>query len=170
MKQVTQKYARKQNKWVRNRFLKRPGPNVPPVYGLEVKDLTDWEESVLKPALQIVSSFLQEKEPAAQPLRIDCETNENRRSHHKCELCNKIIIGDHEWAAHIKSKSHRHHLKKRPRDLGAVEMQDHPKLIDGDYLTTEAEDHVALKAGDDLTQTDRENPVPVAGDDLASTV
>ncbi|XP_078536912.1 tRNA dimethylallyltransferase isoform X2 [Lissotriton helveticus] len=170
LKQVTQKYARKQNKWIRNRFLKRPGPNVPPVYGLEVKDITDWEESVLKPALQIVSSFLQDKEPAAQPLRIDGETNENRRSHHKCELCNRIIIGDREWEAHIKSKSHRHHLKKRPRDLGAVEMQDHPKLTHRDDLTTEAGDRVVLTAEYDLTQTDRENPVPVAGNDLASTV
>ncbi|XP_069079531.1 tRNA dimethylallyltransferase [Pleurodeles waltl] len=169
LKQATQKYARKQNKWVRNRFLKRPGPNVPPVYCLEVKEPTDWEESVLKPALQIVSSFLQEKEPAAQPLRMDCEANENRRSHHKCELCNRIIIGDREWAAHIKSKSHRHHLKKRQRDLEAVEMPDHPKLTDRDHIRTEAGDDVALTAGYNLTQTDSKNPAPTAGNDLAST-
>lgn len=36
-----------------------PGPNVPPVYGLEVSDLLQWEENVLKPALEIVESFIQ---------------------------------------------------------------------------------------------------------------
>lgn len=36
-----------------------PGPNVPPVYGLEVSDLQRWEEDVLKPALEIVESFIQ---------------------------------------------------------------------------------------------------------------
>lgn len=36
-----------------------PGPNVPPVYGLEVSDVQRWEEDVLKPALEIVESFIQ---------------------------------------------------------------------------------------------------------------
>lgn len=36
-----------------------PGPNVPPVYGLEVSDQLRWEEDVLKPALEIVESFIQ---------------------------------------------------------------------------------------------------------------
>lgn len=36
-----------------------PGPNLPPVYGLEVSDHLRWEEDVLKPALEIVESFIQ---------------------------------------------------------------------------------------------------------------
>lgn len=36
-----------------------PGPSVPPVYGLEVSDVSKWEESVLEPALNIVQSFIQ---------------------------------------------------------------------------------------------------------------
>lgn len=32
---------------------------MPPVYGLEVSDLQRWEEDVLKPALEIVESFIQ---------------------------------------------------------------------------------------------------------------
>lgn len=36
-----------------------PGPSVPPVYGLEVSDVSKWEESVLEPALEIVQSFIQ---------------------------------------------------------------------------------------------------------------
>ncbi|NWI04032.1 MOD5 dimethylallyltransferase, partial [Tichodroma muraria] len=113
LKQVTKRYARRQNKWVRNRFLKRPGPNVPPVYGLEVSDLQRWEEDVLKPALEIVESFIQGREPPAEPLRLEQDEKENKRSHRVCELCDRLIIGDREWAAHTRSKSHLHHLKKR---------------------------------------------------------
>lgn len=36
-----------------------PGPSVPPVYGLDVSDVSKWEESVLEPALEIVQSFVQ---------------------------------------------------------------------------------------------------------------
>ncbi|XP_021231046.1 tRNA dimethylallyltransferase, mitochondrial isoform X1 [Numida meleagris] len=113
LKQVSKRYARRQNKWVRNRFLKRPGPNVPPVYGLEVSDVLRWEEDVLKPALEIVESFIQGRKPPVEPVKMECDVNENKRSHRVCELCDRIIIGDREWAAHTQSKAHLHHLKKR---------------------------------------------------------
>uniref|UniRef100_A0A663NAZ0 tRNA isopentenyltransferase 1 n=1 Tax=Athene cunicularia TaxID=194338 RepID=A0A663NAZ0_ATHCN len=102
LKQVTKRYARRQNKWVRNRFLSRPGPNVPPVYGLEVSDLLRWEEDVLKPALEIVESFIQGREPSAEPVKMKYDVNENKRSHRVCELCDRIIIGDREWAGRIR--------------------------------------------------------------------
>ncbi|NWU82872.1 MOD5 dimethylallyltransferase, partial [Onychorhynchus coronatus] len=136
LKQVTKRYARRQNKWVRNRFLKRPGPNVPPVYGLEVSDLQRWEEDVLKPALEIVESFIQGRKPLAEPLKMEQDVTENKRSHRVCELCDRLIIGDREWAAHTRSKSHLHHLKKRrkleaagcaagtARDSGDTETSD----------------------------------------------
>eukprot|EP00073_Rattus_norvegicus_P046837 XP_017448985.1 PREDICTED: tRNA dimethylallyltransferase, mitochondrial isoform X2 [Rattus norvegicus] len=121
LKQVTKRYARKQNRWVRNRFLSRPGPSVPPVYGLEVSDVSKWEEFVLEPALSIVQSFIQGSKPTATPVKIPYSETENKRSYHMCDLCDRIIIGDREWAAHTKSKSHLHQLKKRRKlDLDAV--------------------------------------------------
>ncbi|CAM4578766.1 unnamed protein product [Lepidochelys kempii] len=135
LKLVTKRYARKQNKWVRNRFLRRPGPNVPPVYGLEVSDLSRWDENVLKPALQIVESVIQGQQPLADPVMMESEINEDKRSHHMCELCNRVIIGDREWAAHTKSKSHLHHLKKRRKlhsKLSAVESQVNVTGTQGD--------------------------------------
>ncbi|XP_064408307.1 tRNA dimethylallyltransferase [Latimeria chalumnae] len=120
LKQATKRYARKQNKWVRNRFLKRPGVSVLPVYGLDVTDVAQWKESVLKPALHIVESFMKGEKPALEPVKVDYDKNENKRSHHVCELCDKIILGDREWTAHLKSKSHLHHTRKR-RKLEAKE-------------------------------------------------
>lgn len=98
-----------------------PGPSVPPVYGLEVSDVSKWEESVLEPALNIVQSFIQGHKPTAMPVKMAYNESENKRSYHMCDLCDRIIIGDREWAAHLKSKSHLHQLKKRRRlDLDAV--------------------------------------------------
>ncbi|XP_054855843.1 tRNA dimethylallyltransferase [Eublepharis macularius] len=112
LKLVTRRYARKQNKWVKNRFLRRPGPNAPLVYGLEVSDLSQWEKKVLEPAVHIVDSFLQGRQPLVEPIRMEREPDENKRRAHECVLCERIIIGDREWNAHIKSKSHLFHLRK----------------------------------------------------------
>ncbi|XP_062889703.1 tRNA dimethylallyltransferase [Mobula hypostoma] len=115
LKQVTKRYARKQNKWVRNRFLKRPGVNVPSVYGLDVTVVSQWEEMVLQPALQIVESFLKGEKPVALPLTMAQDQNDGKRNRRVCELCDKIILGDQEWKAHLKSKNHQYHLKRKRR-------------------------------------------------------
>ncbi|XP_011833057.1 PREDICTED: tRNA dimethylallyltransferase, mitochondrial isoform X2 [Mandrillus leucophaeus] len=94
---------------------KGPGPSVPSVYGLEVSDVSKWEESVLEPALEIVQSFIQGRKPIATPIKMPYNEAENKRSYHMCDLCDRIIIGDREWAAHIKSKSHLKQLKRRRR-------------------------------------------------------
>uniref|UniRef100_A0A8D1TJ29 tRNA dimethylallyltransferase n=1 Tax=Sus scrofa TaxID=9823 RepID=A0A8D1TJ29_PIG len=78
-----------------------PGPSVPPVYGLEVSDVSKWEESVLEPALEIVQSFIQGHKPAATPVNMPSSETENKRSYHICDLCDRIIIGDREWAGRV---------------------------------------------------------------------
>ncbi|XP_065150626.1 tRNA dimethylallyltransferase isoform X2 [Paramisgurnus dabryanus] len=113
LKQVTRRYARKQNKWVRNRFLKRPASNVPPVYGLDVTDVTNWETTVLTPALEILECLQKGEQPSVQPIRVDGAETRNKRRHHMCELCDKVIIGDLEWTAHQKSKNHLYQVRKR---------------------------------------------------------
>lgn len=110
---ATRRYARKQNKWVRNRFLKRPGDNVPAVYGLDVTDLSQWEETVLSPALLILDRLTKGERPTVEPMRVEGAGKRNKRSRHTCELCDKVIIGDLEWTAHLKSKKHHYHVRKR---------------------------------------------------------
>ncbi|CAG2063950.1 unnamed protein product [Timema podura] len=44
MKLATRRYARKQLKWIRNRFLRRPNRPVPNVYGLDGTDPSQWDE------------------------------------------------------------------------------------------------------------------------------
>ncbi|XP_037549534.1 tRNA dimethylallyltransferase [Nematolebias whitei] len=119
LKIATKRYVRKQNKWVRNRFLKRPRDNVPAVYGLDGTDVSKWEETVLNPALQILDSLSKGEEPAVEPIRAEGVEQRNEQSYHTCDLCDKVIIGDLEWTAHLNSKKHHHHVrKKRKSDPG----------------------------------------------------
>ncbi|XP_044275382.1 tRNA dimethylallyltransferase isoform X1 [Varanus komodoensis] len=112
LKLVTKRYARKQVKWIQNRFLRRPGQNVPPVYSLEGSDLSQWEEKVLEPAIQIVESFFQGRQPPVQPFVLERNPEEDKRRGCMCEPCGRLIIGDREWQAHVKSKAHLSQLKK----------------------------------------------------------
>ncbi|XP_032901388.1 tRNA dimethylallyltransferase isoform X1 [Amblyraja radiata] len=129
LKQVTKRYARKQNKWVRNRFLKRPGANIPPVYGLDVTFVNQWEETVLQPALQIVESFLKGEQPAALPLTVAHDQIDGKRNRRVCELCDKIILGDQEWKAHLKSKNHQYHWKRRKRAEAQLSTDTSPDTV-----------------------------------------
>ncbi|XP_053718526.1 tRNA dimethylallyltransferase [Synchiropus splendidus] len=111
LKIATKRYARKQNTWVRNRFLKRD--NVPAVYGLDVTDVSRWEETVLNPALQILESHCKGEKPTVVPMARLPGEKKNRRSYNTCEMCDRVIIGDLEWKAHLSSKKHRFQVKKR---------------------------------------------------------
>ncbi|XP_018429058.1 PREDICTED: tRNA dimethylallyltransferase, mitochondrial isoform X3 [Nanorana parkeri] len=105
-----------------------PGPNVPNVYGLDVTDVSSWDENVLSPAIQIVSSFLQGISPSIEPMKIASDNSDNKRSSRLCNLCNRIIIGDREWEAHVKSKSHLHHAKKKRKLEEDERARDDVKL------------------------------------------
>ncbi|XP_067267006.1 tRNA dimethylallyltransferase isoform X1 [Chanodichthys erythropterus] len=126
LKQATRRYARKQNKWVRNRFLKRPASSVPPVYGLDVTDVTNWETTVLTPALKILDCLQKGEQPSTQPIRTEGVESRNKRSHHMCDLCEKVIIGDLEWTAHQKSKNHLYQVRKRRKAEQATDQVTNP--------------------------------------------
>lgn len=42
-------------------------------------------------------SINQGEEPAIAPVRVQGAELRNKRSHHSCDLCDKVIIGDLEW-------------------------------------------------------------------------
>ncbi|XP_039676878.1 tRNA dimethylallyltransferase isoform X2 [Perca fluviatilis] len=174
LKIATRRYARKQNKWVRNRFLKRPGDNVPVVYGLDVTDVSRWEETVLNPALQILDSLSKGEEPAIQPIRVQEAEQRNKRSHHTCDLCDKVIIGDLEWTAHLRSKKHHYHVrKKRKLDPAGDQAQVPPAPLASaaEIVESVSEDPCATVApgctetsqdsSQDARATDKEVPVTV---------
>ncbi|KAK2921300.1 tRNA dimethylallyltransferase isoform X2 [Channa argus] len=157
VKIATKRYARKQNKWVRNRFLKRPGDNVPPVYSLDVTDVSKWEETVLNPALQILERLSKGEEPPIQPIRVQGAEQRNKRSHHTCDICEKLIIGDLEWTAHLKSKKHHFHVrKKRKTDLDCEQSQSTaaPPAPSGETLSKDS----CVAVAPSCSETSQESP------------
>ncbi|XP_028400981.1 tRNA dimethylallyltransferase-like [Dendronephthya gigantea] len=116
MKCATRRYARKQVRWVTNRFLGRPSTSSPDVYGLDATDLEKWKSEALEKALDIVKSFKTGQEVAHVPLERKITSIEAKHSNHTCTVCNgMIIIGDQNWEAHLRSRSHRRYRKKRQK-------------------------------------------------------
>lgn len=116
MKAVTRRYAKKQMTWVRNRFLARPGSSAPDVYGLDATDLKNWKPNVLERALEILDKLMKGETPLIKPLsRVIIQ--DDRHARHVCEVCdNRIILGDENWKKHLKSKSHKWHIKRKERN------------------------------------------------------
>ncbi|GIY09441.1 tRNA dimethylallyltransferase, partial [Caerostris extrusa] len=105
MKLATRQYARKQTKWILNRFLKKPDRQLPPVYGLQATNLDLWKENVLLPAVDIIESIIQGKKPAQNPLPVEEGINEVKELYY-CDVCEKVILGQKIWEKHLKSKKH----------------------------------------------------------------
>lgn len=112
MKSATRRYARRQVRWVKNRFLGRPSNSSPDVYGLDATNLELWEDNVLGKAVDIVKCFRHGDKVNHAPLERVVVDIKDKHANHVCEVCNnRIIIGNRSWEAHQHSKSHRHHKK-----------------------------------------------------------
>lgn len=121
MKCATRRYARKQVRWINNRFLGRPSTSAPDVYGLNATDLDQWECNVLDQALDIVKSFRTGVKIHHVPLERIISSSAAKHSNHTCTVCSdKVIIGDHNWQAHLRSRSHRHYKKKQRLEEGSA--------------------------------------------------
>nr|CAD7601881.1 unnamed protein product [Timema genevievae] len=106
MKLATRRYARKQLKWIRNRFLRRPNRPVPNVYGLDGTDPSQWDEKVLNRALSIVDSYMKGETPSSiEPLSLESSLN-NANNSEFCTVCRRVFIGRLQLEAHLNSKKH----------------------------------------------------------------
>ncbi|CAG9860796.1 unnamed protein product [Phyllotreta striolata] len=124
LKMVTRRYARKQKKWIRNRFLGRQDRKVPPVFGLDTSDVSKWDQNVSRIAEEIVNSFISNSKCPHNPLpkqitnsapNIDSTTNH-------CDICNRVFIGDFQWTTHINSNRHKREMAaKRKKDAQSGE-------------------------------------------------
>ncbi|KAM0733617.1 tRNA dimethylallyltransferase [Formica fusca] len=119
LKLVTRRYAKKQNKWVMNRLIRRGDRQVPPIYSLDCTDVTKWDSRVLEPAEEIVSAIIRGEKPEQRPLNEDFEnqktTDSSTNTYHYCEVCEKIFVEENQWQAHLKGGRHMRVLKKKNR-------------------------------------------------------
>nr|XP_024215582.1 tRNA dimethylallyltransferase [Halyomorpha halys] len=117
LKIATRRYARRQIKWIRGRFLRSVDRPVPPVYALDATDPSMWDEKVYNPAESIVKSILGTgPPPEQQPLpKEKVSSIKNLKGERLCRVCMRIFIGDHQWEIHQKSKKHHAMLRKKKK-------------------------------------------------------
>ncbi|XP_043498979.1 tRNA dimethylallyltransferase [Polistes fuscatus] len=117
LKLVTRRYAKTQQKWIRNRFLRRVDRQVPPLYELDCTDLTQWESNVYGKAVSILSAVLRGEKPEERPINENIEDQKTSDSSNEvqnyCEICERIFIGKLQWDAHINGFKHRKHLRRK---------------------------------------------------------
>ncbi|RWS30341.1 tRNA dimethylallyltransferase-like protein [Leptotrombidium deliense] len=120
MKYATFRYAKWQEKWIVNRLL-RSDRVIPPIFGLNTSDLTQWQQNVTNIAIEIVKSHVK-----GTPLptnivpmekEVSCEDNtpEERRRLHHCDICERLIVGTKNWKMHLKSRKHYNVVNSRKR-------------------------------------------------------
>ncbi|XP_056641723.1 tRNA dimethylallyltransferase [Diorhabda sublineata] len=115
LKMATRRYARKQKRWILNRFLGRQDRQVPPIYGLDTSDVSQWEDKVSKKAEQIVRSFINNTRCCYESLpkqKVDSNPNSEDITF-TCEICDRVFVGQFQWTVHLKSNKHKKMLESK---------------------------------------------------------
>lgn len=114
---VTKRYAKKQLKWVTNRFCAANGREVPPVYELDSSSPADWAEHVFGRAEHIVESYMSGETGRYAPV----ERLASRRGElsedvtNVCTTCDRTFIGEFQWRIHLRSNKHRLVVERQRR-------------------------------------------------------
>lgn len=109
LKLVTKRYAKKQIKWITNRFTLQSNRLVPSIYVLNSSDIKNWNKNVYLPAENIINSYMENIMPKLTPL----STQDNPRKEYdenlqfKCEYCQRVFVGEFQWNIHNKSNRHK---------------------------------------------------------------
>ncbi|CAH2265696.1 jg4946 [Pararge aegeria aegeria] len=116
MKLSTRRYARRQNKMVRGRFLEHPSREVPPIYELDTTDLSKWDDEVKNKAFNIIESFIHDTPCQYEPLKQSIPEDRRGIDGHSCnfcDICERLIIGDKEFSVHLTSHKHMRVIKRK---------------------------------------------------------
>uniref|UniRef100_A0A2M4AYS3 Putative trna dimethylallyltransferase mitochondrial n=1 Tax=Anopheles triannulatus TaxID=58253 RepID=A0A2M4AYS3_9DIPT len=122
LKLVTRRYARRQQQWIKNRFLGTLDRDVPPIYTLDTTDTTCWNAQVTDRAEAIIDAVLGNRTPQIEPVARSANTtstSSSKEGFFECAVCRRVIIGEYQWQLHLRSNKHR---KVAKRSAAATSM------------------------------------------------
>lgn len=132
LKLVTQRYSKKQIKWVKNRFLRAADKNreIPPIYQLDTTNPDQWDHLVSEPAHNVIDHYLDKtQELKVRPLILTespAIVKSNTKGTFFCDSCQRVFVEQSQWEIHRKSNRHKKVLEK----LRKQEKNGKPKAID----------------------------------------
>lgn len=126
-KAATRQYAKRQIRWIRLQLLPALTANgiLDKLYLLDGSDVTQFAESVSKPAIDIMGKFLDAGEltPPTEVCNAAAEMLVAKEAEafdvnfrQECELCQSIAVTDVQWQTHLKSRRHRALVKKKRKN------------------------------------------------------
>ncbi|XP_025416630.1 uncharacterized protein LOC112687878 isoform X2 [Sipha flava] len=126
MKYVTKKYARRQMRWINNRFLKSGDKQAVSVYRLDCTDLADWQR-LTDQAVDLAKVVLGRKprtESTLKPMEITEQKNVALPVYgdYYCNDCSRLFSNDIQYNIHLTSKKHARVMKKRKRKLQDITL------------------------------------------------
>lgn len=112
MKLSTRRYAKKQLKWIRRRFMQADTRDLPPVFKLTTAfDEETWQTRVREPAFEIIERLIEGRPIEDELLELKQEPTKqsvtNNPGKFYCESCDRTFIGSHYIESHLKSRKHR---------------------------------------------------------------
>ncbi|XP_055390102.1 tRNA dimethylallyltransferase isoform X2 [Condylostylus longicornis] len=130
LKLVTQRYSKKQIKWIKNRFLASKDRQVPPIYKLDTSDVNQWENEVQKKAIHVIETFIEGKSCTIQPLKHIKHPGSglNEEVTNYCEVCKRHFIGEFQWGVHLKSNKHKKRKDSNNKKLKMLQNEEISKL------------------------------------------
>ncbi|XP_069965795.1 tRNA dimethylallyltransferase isoform X1 [Bactrocera oleae] len=119
LKLVTQRYSKKQIRWINNRFLASKDRQVPDLYELDTSDVNLWQAEVYKRAATVIESYRRAEVCEIQPMtrRQHPGAGLNEETSNFCEICQRHFIGEYQWHLHLQSNKH----KKRKESIAKKE-------------------------------------------------
>ncbi|XP_035779673.1 tRNA dimethylallyltransferase-like isoform X2 [Anopheles albimanus] len=127
LKLVTRRYARRQQHWIKNRFLGTLDRDVPPIYALDTTDATGWNVQVTNRAVAIIDAVLGGRMPPYEPVTRSANpasANLSKEGFFECAVCQRVIIGEYQWQLHLRSNKHRKVAKRNAAaTAGSVEKK-----------------------------------------------
>jgi len=98
---------------------------VPPVYGLDASDPSEWIPTVRDVAFNVIDSFIEGRSSSRLPLPHE-ECRREEQTSYFCSICDKIMVGQTMWQSHLKSNRHRKQLNK-------AKNKTHPHQLDTEH-------------------------------------